>query len=78
MPVEKCLNNKSIINSNGESLLVRRDGVEYAIEYTLTPITDRQSNGVGTVLIFRDVTEKRELEQSQSRSTYRINQSKRI
>jgi len=64
MPVEKCLNNKSIINSNRESLLLRRDGVEYAIEYTLTPITDSQANAIGTVLIFRDVTEKRELEQN--------------
>ncbi len=62
MPVEKCLNNTGAVNSNGKSILVRRDGVEYAIEYTLTPITDRQSNAIGTVLVFRDVTEKRELE----------------
>ena len=63
-PVEKCLNNKSIIASNGKSLLLRRDGIEYAIEYTLTPITDKQANAIGTALVFRDVTEKRELEQN--------------
>ncbi|MCG8325507.1 MAG: diguanylate cyclase [Thiotrichales bacterium] len=64
IPVEKCLNSKSIINSNGTSILLRRDGIEYAVEYTLTPITDRQSNAIGTALVFRDVTEKRELEQN--------------
>ena len=61
---EKCLNNNSVIKSNGQSLLLRRDGVEYAIEYTLTPISDRSGHTVGTALVFRDVTEKRELEQN--------------
>lgn len=64
VPFEKCLDQKSILNSNGSSLLVRRDSVEYAIEYTLTPITDKQSSSIGTALVFRDVTEKRELEQN--------------
>ncbi len=63
-PFERCFEQKSVINSNGNSLLLRRDGVEYAIEYTLTPITDKQSNAIGTALVFRDVTEKRELEKN--------------
>lgn len=64
MPVDKCLDSKSIITGNNSSILVRRDGVEYAIEYTLTPVTDKQSSATGTALVFRDVTEKRELEKN--------------
>ena len=47
-------------------LLVHRSGERYAIEFTAAPI--RQSQGVqtGCVLVFRDVTEARDLRQSLS------------
>ena len=47
-------------------LLMHRSGERYAIEFTVAPI--RQSQGVqaGCVLVFRDVTEARDLRQSLS------------
>jgi diguanylate cyclase (GGDEF)-like protein/PAS domain S-box-containing protein len=42
-------------------VLRRRDGEEYAITQTLTPIRGRTSESLGSALIFHDVTETRSL-----------------
>lgn len=63
-PIEQCIESNATINSSDNSILIRRDGLEYAIEYSATPI--RQDNNIltGSVMIFRDVTEKRSMEKS--------------
>lgn len=63
-PVEDCLNNNATIQSNGNALLIRRDGLEYAIEYSTTPIAQNNNIITGSVMIFRDVTEKRTMEKT--------------
>jgi diguanylate cyclase (GGDEF)-like protein/PAS domain S-box-containing protein len=63
-PIEKCLESSTAINSNGNSILVRRDGLEYSIEYNTTPITSDDDTVSGSVIIFRDVTEKRTMEKT--------------
>ncbi len=40
-----------------------RDGTERLIADSVSPIVDRQSNMIGTVLVFRDITEKRTIEE---------------
>lgn len=42
-------------------LLIRRDGVEAAIEDSAAPIHDREGRVTGAVMVFRDVTEARAL-----------------
>ena len=42
--------------------LQHRSGERYAIEFTIAPIRQAQGSAVGCVLVFRDVTETRELE----------------
>ena len=63
-PIEQCIETNATINSSDNSILIRRDGLEYAIEYSATPI--RQENNIltGSVMIFRDVTEKRSMEKN--------------
>lgn len=63
-PVEQCLENNTAIGSTDSSILVRRDGLEYAIEYSTTPITKEDNTLSGSVMIFRDVTEKRTLQKT--------------
>ena len=63
-PVEQCLESNSVINNPDSSVLVRRDGLEYFIEYRITPISDEDNNVTGSVMIFRDVTEKRTMEKT--------------
>jgi diguanylate cyclase (GGDEF)-like protein/PAS domain S-box-containing protein len=63
-PVEQCLESNSAISNADSSILVRRDGLEYAIEYNTTPIRKEGSAVSGSVIIFRDVTEKRTMEKT--------------
>ncbi len=63
-PVEQCLENNSAISNTDSSILIRRDGLEYAIEYNITPIRLESNAASGSVMIFRDVTEKRSMEKT--------------
>lgn len=65
-PIEQCLENNSTINSTDNSILIRRDGLEYAVEYSATPIKQEDNTITGSVMIFRDVTEKRNMEKNLS------------
>lgn len=65
-PIEQCLENNATINSSDSSILIRRDGLEYAIEYSATPIKQEDNTVSGSVMIFRDVTEKRNMEKNLS------------
>jgi diguanylate cyclase (GGDEF)-like protein/PAS domain S-box-containing protein len=62
-PVELCLEKNIAINSTDSTILVRRDGLEYAIEYSATPIIEANV-ATGSVMIFRDVTEKRSMQKT--------------
>jgi diguanylate cyclase (GGDEF)-like protein/PAS domain S-box-containing protein len=65
-PVERCLREGRIFELPGSSLLLRRDGVEFAIRDSVAPIRDRSGRTVGTVLVFKDVTELRGMEREMS------------
>lgn len=65
-PVFSCLEKKAAIHGTEEILLIRRDGLEYGIEYSVTPIISEQKTIKGTVMIFRDITEKRKMERTLS------------
>jgi len=61
-PVKQALDTGGVVTSEDNMLLLRPDGRESAIEYTVAPIYDRWHNHMtGTVLVFRDVTEMRTL-----------------
>lgn len=44
------------------AVLIRRDGIESAIEDSIAPIHDRSGKIVGAVMVFRDVSQAREAE----------------
>ena len=46
---------------NRECILARRDKHEFIIDYSVAPIRNHQNQIIGSVLIFRDVTEQRKL-----------------
>lgn len=58
-PVERCLRTEAGVVGTDNTVLVRRDGLEYEVEHSVSPIHDREGRFTGAVLIFRDVTEKR-------------------
>ncbi len=49
-------------NSAEYDLLMSREGSRKIISNTVTPIRDRQSNILGCVIVFRDVTEEKKIE----------------
>jgi PAS domain S-box-containing protein len=62
-PVEKVIKTGIIIGLANHTALIRKDGVEIIIEDSAAPIRDRHSEIIGVILVFRDATEKRRMEE---------------
>jgi PAS domain S-box-containing protein len=67
-PVQKVLREGSVVGLGNNTVLVARDGTEMIIADSGAPIKDRNSQIIGVVLVFRDITEKRRTEQRQLRA----------
>jgi diguanylate cyclase (GGDEF)-like protein/PAS domain S-box-containing protein len=61
-PVARCLEENRVVESPGNAVLVRADGIEFSVRDSAAPIRDRAGNLVGSVLVFKDVTQLRGLE----------------
>lgn len=62
-PVMECLDKNRATNNKDNCILVRRDGLEYGIEFSATPIIENNV-ATGSVMVFRDVTEKRNMQKT--------------
>jgi PAS domain S-box-containing protein len=62
-PVERVLRTGLTVELANHTILVSRDGKERIIADSAAPIRDRESRVVGAVLVFRDITEKRKMEE---------------
>ena len=62
-PVLKALMDQSTITSNETMVLTSHDGNRRYVEFTVAPIRDDRENLYGTVLIFRDITERIRVEE---------------
>ncbi len=60
-PVEKCIAAGCVVGLSNHTVLLNRDGCRYAIEDSAAPIKNRQGELIGAVLVFHDVSEKRNL-----------------
>ena len=61
-PVEEVLKTNKVVELANHTILISKDGTEYFIEDTASPIKDNEGNNLGVVLVFRDVTEKKKTE----------------
>jgi PAS domain S-box-containing protein len=61
-PVDNVLRDGRIVGLANHTVLRRRDGSEVAIDDSGAPVKDAEGNLVGVVLVFRDVTERRQAE----------------
>ena len=59
--VAECLSTGEVVIRNDSSILLSRDGSEYGIQESASPITARDGTNMGAVLVFRDVSEQRRL-----------------
>ncbi len=60
-PITKVLATGNIVELANHTMLINKDGKEFAIEDSAAPIRDKQGEIQGVVLIFRDVTEKKKV-----------------
>ena len=63
-PVSKVLETGGIVGLANNTLLLSKDGAERIIADSGSPIIDRRGNILGVVLVFRDVTERKQAEEA--------------
>ncbi|TAL35346.1 MAG: PAS domain S-box protein [Spirochaetes bacterium] len=62
-PVETVIRTGGITGREADALLVSKTGREMIIANSGAPIRDRESNIIGVVLVFRDITERERIEE---------------
>ena len=60
-PVALVIKQNKVLKLSSDCVLIRRDGVEIAIEDSAAPIHDRTGKVTGTVIVFHDVSDSREI-----------------
>ena len=76
-PVEAVRRSERVLGMSNHTLLVSLSGHEYPIEMNAAPIIDESSQLSGVVLVFRDVTQRRQTEQT-LRASDRLTQAGRM
>ena len=61
-PFEKIMKTGKVVGLANSTVLIARNGTERMIADSGAPIRDEENTILGTVLVFRDVTEKRKME----------------
>ncbi len=62
-PAETCLKQRKVVGLTNQILLVSKEGKEYGIEESAAPICNERGEAVGVVVVFRDVTQQRRLDE---------------
>jgi len=70
-PVDKVLECGQIVGLANHTVLISKDKTEYQIADSAAPIKNNEGEIIGVVLVFSDVTEKYNLEESQKQSDLR-------
>jgi PAS domain S-box-containing protein len=74
-PVARVLRDGQIVGLANHTILIGRDGTEVPIDDSAAPIRDSNGNIQGTVLVFRDVTERRRTENRLAEQTNLLEQT---
>jgi PAS domain S-box-containing protein len=76
-PVSKVLREGGVQGLANLSVLIAKDGVERPIDDCAAPIRDRAGTSLGVVLIFHDVSERRELERELTERAQKLSEADR-
>src|SRR5215213_473162 len=66
-PVDHALREGTVVGLANHTLLIARDGTERPIDDSGAPIRDSQGTLTGTVLVFRDITARKQAEATMAR-----------
>ena len=67
-PVASVLRAGAVVSLDEHCILVARDGMERIVENSGAPIRDQESRTVGAVIVFRDITAKRVMDEEMSKA----------
>src|SRR5262249_50047649 len=70
-PAIRVLRESHVVRLGDHTLLLAKDGTERPVEDTAAPIKDQEGKIIGVVLVLRDVTERRTLDEALRRSEER-------
>lgn len=62
-PVTRVLKEGIVVGLANHTVLIAKDGTKHPIDDSGAPIRDKKGNIIGVVLVFRDITEKRKMEE---------------
>ena len=62
-PVTKALNMEGAIKLGNHTILISRNGLEIPVDDSAAPVKDDKGNITGVVLVFKDITERRKIEE---------------
>ena len=62
--IMKALQSRIVVSLAELNILAARDGKETPIDYSAAPIRDEKQNTTGVVLVFRDITRRKEAEEA--------------
>lgn len=71
-PIDAVLRENRVVGLMNHTLLLTRDGLEVPIDDSAAPIRDTRGQVVGVVLVFRDVTIRKQTEEALRRSEARF------
>lgn len=63
-PVDRVIRDGTIVGLANHTILIARDGKERPIDDSAAPIRDQYGDIIGVVMVFRDVTARRQIEKS--------------
>jgi PAS domain S-box-containing protein len=66
-PALRALGEGTIVGLANHTVLIARDGTERPIDDSAAPMRDEAGTPIGTVLVFRDVTERKRAEEARAR-----------
>ncbi len=77
-PIFKVLQGEKKVGLANHTLLLAKDGAEHPIDDSAAPILDAEGNIAGTVLVFRDIHERRQVEVAQQLLNQQMQQAKLV
>lgn len=77
-PVARVIESGQIEGLANHTVLIARDGTERAIADSAAPIQDASGRTVGVVLVFRDITERRQAEEESQRHLQELERFNRL
>ncbi|MFA8019585.1 PAS domain S-box protein [Bremerella cremea] len=72
-PISRCLREGRVVGLANHTILLAKDGSIYPIDDSAAPIRDDQNEVLGAVLVFRDISERREAEEAIRSARSRLN-----